>query len=292
MVGLLEQMGGVRVSFFQWMIWGSVAMVGYFIIVFVVLKKMFPADVDHIEGAEQLIRERRASLGPWKTGEINAVVAFTVAVTLWVLPGILSMLYGSAHPILATYNKYFSEAVVAMLAGLLLFLLPTNWAERKFTLSWAEAVKGIDWGTLILFGGGLSLGTMMYGTGLSKWLGDVIVSASGANSEVVIIIVFSLFSLLMSELTSHTAATNMVGPLGITVAISSGFNPVPVAVAIALSSSLGFMLPVSTPPNAIVYGSGYIPITKMIKSGAIIDIIGIVLVTIPLVLYVVKWAGF
>lgn len=292
MVGLLEQMGGVRVSFFQWMMWGSVAMVGYFIIVFVVLKKMFPADVDHIEGAEQLIRERRAGLGPWKTGEINAVVAFTVAVTLWVLPGILSMLYGSAHPILATYNKYFSEAVVAMLAGLLLFLLPTNWAERKFTLSWAEAVKGIDWGTLILFGGGLSLGTMMYGTGLSKWLGDVIVSASGANSEVVIIIVFSLFSLLMSELTSHTAATNMVGPLGITVAISSGFNPVPVAVAIALSSSLGFMLPVSTPPNAIVYGSGYIPITKMIKSGAIIDIIGIVLVTIPLVLYVVKWAGF
>ncbi|WP_425061440.1 SLC13 family permease [Sporomusa carbonis] len=292
MIGLLEQMGGVRVSFFQWMIWGSIAMIAYFGIVFVVLKKMFPADVDHIEGAEQLIRERRANLGPWKAGEINAVIAFTAAVVLWVLPGFLAMIYGAGDPILNTYNKYFSEAVVAMLAGLMLFLLPTNWAERKFTLSWADAVKGIDWGTLILFGGGLSLGGMMYTTGLSKWLGDLIVAATGANSQAVIVTIFAVFSLIMSELTSHTAATNMVGPLGITVAISAGLNPVPVAVAIALSSSLGFMLPVSTPPNAIVYGSGFIPITKMIKSGAIIDLIGIALVTIPLVIYVVKWVGY
>ncbi len=292
MVGLLEQMAGIRVSFFQWMIWGSIAMAGYFILMYIVLKRMFPADVDHIEGAEQLIKERRDSLGPWKAGEINAVIAFVVAVSLWVLPGFLSMIYGAGDPILKAYNKYFSEAVVAMLAGLLLFMLPTNWAERKFTLSWNEAVKGIDWGTLILFGGGLSLGTMMYTTGLSKWVGDVIVSATGANSQVAIVTLFSIFALLMSELTSHTAATNMVGPLGITVAIAAGLNPVPVAVAIALSSSLGFMLPVSTPPNAIVYASGYIPITKMIKSGFIIDLIGIALITIPIVIYVVKWVGY
>lgn len=292
MVGLLEQLGGIRVSFFEWMIWGSIAMVAYFVLVFVVLKKMFPADVDHIEGAEELIRERRASLGSWKAGEINSVIAFSVAVTLWVLPGFLAMIYGTSDPILKTYNKYFSEAVVAMLAGLLLFLLPTNWAERKFTLSWADAVKGIDWGTLILFGGGLSLGGMMYTTGLSKWLGEMIIAATGANSEAVIVATFAVFSLIMSELTSHTAATNMVGPLGITVAISAGLSPVPVAVAIALSSSLGFMLPVSTPPNAIVYGSGFIPITKMIRSGFIIDVIGIAVVTIPLVIYIVKWVGY
>lgn len=174
----------------------------------------------------------------------------------------------------------------------MLFLLPVSWQERKFTITWPEAVKGIDWGTLLLFGGGLSLGTMMYSTGLSKWMGDAIVGATGANSQVTIVIVFSIFSLLMSELTSHTAATNMVGPLGITVAISAGLSPVPVAVGIALASSLGFMLPVSTPPNAIVYGSGFIPITKMIKSGAIIDAIGILVITLPIVLYLVKWVGF
>ena len=291
-VGLLEQVGGVRVSFFQWMIWGSVAMVAYFILAYFVLARMFPADVDHIEGAEKLIRDKRAELGPWTRGEKNSVIAFSVAVTLWILPGILSVLYGSSAEILKTYNKHFSEAVAAMIGGLMLFLLPVSWQERKFTITWPDAVKGIDWGTLILFGGGLSLGTMMYSTGLSKWMGDAIVSATGANSQVTIVIVFSIFSLLMSELTSHTAATNMVGPLGITVAISAGLSPVPVAVGIALASSLGFMLPVSTPPNAIVYGSGFIPITKMIKSGAIIDAIGILVITLPIVLYLVKWVGF
>ena len=292
MVGLLEQLSGVRVSFFEWMIWGSVAMVAYFVLVYIVLWRMFPADVDNIEGAEELIRERRASLGSWTTGERNAVIAFVVAVTLWVLPGILSVIYGSSAPILKTYNKYFSEAVAAMIAGLMLFIMPINWQERKFTLTWPEAVKGIDWGTLILFGGGLSLGTMMFSTGLSKWIGDSLVAATGANSEVSIILVFSILSLLMSELTSHTAATNMVGPLGITVAISAGISPVPVAVGIALASSLGFMLPVSTPPNAIVYGSGFIPIPKMIKSGVIIDAIGMIFLTLPIVLYLVKWVGY
>jgi sodium-dependent dicarboxylate transporter 2/3/5 len=206
-----------------------------------------------------------------------------------VLPGILAIIYGSGAPILKTYSKYFPEAIVAMMAGLLLFIMPTNWSKREFTLQWKDAVKGIDWGTLILFGGGLSLGAMMYSTGLSKWIGDAIVKTTGADSQVAIIAVFAVLSLFMSELTSHTAATNMVGPLGITVAVSAGLNPVPVAVAIALASSLGFMLPVSTPPNAIVYASGLIPITTMIRSGVIIDIIGLAVITIPLVIYVVQW---
>ena len=292
MIGLLEQLGAVKVSFFEWMIWGSAAMVAYFIIVFIVIKNMFPSQVDQIEGAEELIREQRASLGPWRAGEINAVIAFVVAVTLWVLPGFLAMFFGSDHPILSSYNKYLSEAVVAMVAGLMLFLLPTDWSQRQFTLTWPQAVKGIDWGTLVLFGGGLSLGSMMYATGLSKWIGAIIIASTGAQSQLALVSVFAVFSLLMSELTSHTAATNMVGPLGITVALSAGLNPVPVAVAIALASSLGFMLPVSTPPNAIVYASGFIPITKMIKAGFILDVIGIFAITIPIVIYIVRWVGY
>ena len=86
-----------------------------------------------------------------------------------------------------------------------------------------------------------------------------------------------------------TAATNMIGPLAITVAVSAGLSPIPVAVGIALSASLGFMLPVSTPPNAIVYATGYIPITKMLSTGVYIDIIGIGCVTIPLSIYFVTW---
>lgn len=290
MMGFLTQLANVKVTFFQWMIWGSIAMVAYFILVFVILKRMFPADVQRIEGAEELIMERKAALGPLKIGERNAIIAFAIAVFLWVFPGFLAIFFGPTAPILKTFSQHFPEAIAAMMAGLLLFIMPTNWQKREFTLSWKEAVKGIDWGTLILFGGGLSLGAMMYTTGLSKWIGDAIVKSTGANSQLAIVAIFSVMSLFMSELTSHTAATNMVGPLGITAAVSAGLNPVPVAVGIALASSLGFMMPVSTPPNAIVYASGLIPITKMIKSGVIIDLIGISVITIPIVIYVVQWA--
>ena len=156
------------------------------------------------------------------------------------------------------------------------------------TLDWKDAVAGVEWGTLLLFGGGLAIGGMMYATGLSGWIGDQIINFMGGKpSELLLVAVFCVMSLLLSELTSHTAATNMIGPLAIGAAVTAGFSPIPVAVGVALSASLGFMLPVSTPPNAIVYASGYIPITKMIKTGVYIDFIGIAIVTIPVALYLV-----
>ena len=158
------------------------------------------------------------------------------------------------------------------------------------TIEWKDAVAGVEWGTLLLFGGGLAMGGMMYSTGLSAWIGEQIIGMMGGEpSELLLVAIFCVMSLLLSELTSHTAATNMIGPLAIGAAVSAGFSPVPVAVGVALSASLGFMLPVSTPPNAIVYASGYIPITKMIKTGVYIDFIGIAIVTIPIVLYLVNW---
>lgn len=291
MIGFLtEKSPEFSISFFQWMTWGFVAMVVYFIIAYIVLWKMFPADVEHIDGAQDFIRKKVHELGGWTVAQRNTLIAFLVAVILWVTPGILSVIYGNDSTILKSYNKIFPEAVVAMLGGLLLFFLPINKNFSRMTLRWKDAVKGIEWGTLLLFGGGLAMGGMMYSTGLSAWIGDQIVAMMGGQpSEVVFVAVFCVAALLMSELTSHTAAVGMIGPLAVGAALSAGFSPIPVAVGIALSSSLGFMMPVSTPPNAIVYASGYIPITKMIKSGALIDFIGIALVTIPLVLYVVRW---
>lgn len=150
-------------------------------------------------------------------------------------------------------------------------------------------MKGIDWGTLMLFGGGLSMGAMMFSTGLSQWIGEDMKSMMGGHpSEFFFIAVFCVMSLLLSELASHTAAVNLMGTIAISTALSLGFNPIPVAVGVAMASSLGFMMPVSTPPNAIVYASGYVPITKMFKSGLIIDILGIFLITIPIVMWLVK----
>lgn len=290
MLGFLDSLSGIHVSFFQWMVWGFVAMVLYFVIAYVVLWRMFPADVSHINGAQDFIRGKVNELGHWTRAQKNTLFAFLVAVVLWVTPGIIGIVDGSESELLKEYNRHFPEAAAAMIGALLLFFLPVDKGWGKMTLQWKEAVKGVEWGTLLLFGGGLAMGGMMYSTGLSEWVGQQIITALGGEpSELLFVAVFCVMALLLSELTSHTAATNMIGPLAIGAAVSAGFSPIPVAVGVALSSSLGFMLPVSTPPNAIVYASGYIPITKMIKTGVYIDFIGIAFVTIPIVLYLVGW---
>lgn len=289
MLGFLDQMENIHISFFSWMVWGFVAMVCYFVITYIVLWRLFPADINHIEGARELIAEKVRGLGKWTLAQKNTLFAFLVAVVLWVTPGVLSLCFGTDSEILKTYNSILPESAVAMVGALLLFFMPIDRKLHKTTLSWREAVMGIEWGTLLLFGGGLAMGGMMYSTGLSAWIGQLIIESLGGNPpEFVFVAVFCVMALLLSELTSHTAATNMIGPLAIGAAVSAGFSPIPVAVGVALSSSLGFMLPVSTPPNAIVYSSGYVPITKMIKTGVYIDFIGIFCITIPVVLYLVE----
>ena len=291
MLGFLDQLApdAPKISFFDWMTWGTVAMVIYFIIASVVLWRMFPADVEHIEGAQTFIRDYRRSLGKWTRAQKNTLFAFCVAVALWVAPSALTLIHGSESDIMAFYDSHLPEAVGGMVGALLLFLLPTDLKSWKMTMSWKDGTEGVEWGTLLLFGGGLSMGSMMFSTGLSNWLGTGIRDVMGGNpSEWVFVGVFCIVALLLSEVTSHTASTNLIGSIAISAAVSSGFSPIPVAIGIALSSSLGFMMPVSTPPNAIVYASGYVPITKMIKSGVIIDIIGILFVTIPVAVLFAK----
>ena len=257
---------------------------------------MFPADVKHIEGAQDFIQERVKGLGKWTRAQKNTLFAFIVAVTLWVLPGVLSAIQNIAPEaldadIVKTYNKYFPEAIAAMIGGLLLFLMPVNLkkGEVQMTLDWKEGVAGVEWGTLLLFGGGLAIGGMVFSTGLSQWIGESLIGLMGGEpSELTFVTLFAVTSLLLSELTSNTAVANLMGPIAIATAVSLGFSPLPVCVAMALCTSLAFMLPVSTPPNAIVYASGYILITKMIKAGIILDIIGVFLITIPIVMLLVK----
>ena len=292
MLGFLDSMAPTapKVSFFQWMIWGFVAMACYFLIAYFILWRMFPADVKHIVGADKFIKENVKALGKWTRAQKNTLIAFGVAVVLWVAPSVLSIIYGSDSEAMTFYDSHFPEAIAAMVGGLLLFFLPVNLKEGKMTMTWKEGVEGIEWGTLLLFGGGLAMGGMMYTTGLSAWVGNGLKDLLGSHpNEWLFVAVFSVTALLMSEVTSHTASINLIGPIAISVAVSEGFSPIPVAVAVALSSSLGFMMPVSTPPNAIVYASGYVPITKMIKSGVLIDIFGILLVTIPVVMLLVKY---
>ena len=291
MLGFLDQLApdAPSVSFFQWMTWGAVAMVCYFGVAYFVLWRMFPADVSHIEGAREFISSHLAELGKWTRGQKNTLLAFAVAVTLWVAPSVLSLVQAPDSPLMEFYASHFPEGIAALVGGLLLFFLPVDLKKGKMTMTWKEGMEGIEWGTLLLFGGGLALGGLMYTTGLSDWIGGGIKALMGGHpSEGLFVAVFCASALLLAEFTSHTAAINLMGTIAIGTAISLGFSPVPVAVGIALASSLGFMMPVSTPPNAIIYASGYVPITKMIKSGFVIDVIGIVAITVPIVMLIVK----
>jgi len=183
------------------------------------------------------------------------------------------MFLGNNSIIAKWYEGHIPEAVAALIGAVLLFILPTNWKTKEFTFNWKEAAC-IDWGTIILFGGGLSLGALMFSTGLANALGQWLFSITGAKSLWAITATAIALGIVISEFTSNTASANTVIPIMISLSLAAGVNPLPPAIGACLGASYGFMLPVSTPPNAIVYGSGMVPITKMIRAGIIFDIVG------------------
>jgi sodium-dependent dicarboxylate transporter 2/3/5 len=226
-----------------------------------------------IAGSREWVRRELAALGPWSRGQKNAMAAFLVTVCLWVIPGFLAVFGGSASPAARWYGGHLPEAAAALIGAALLFLLPVDWQKREFTISWRQAAD-IDWGTLLLFGGGLSLGNLMFSTRLADHIGQGLLRFSGAESLWGITAAAIFIAIIASETTSNTAAANMVVPVVICLALAAGVNPVPPALGAILGCSWGFMLPVSTPPNAIVYGSGLVPIVKMIRAGFIFDVLG------------------
>lgn len=208
---------------------------------------------------------------PWHPAERNTLIAFLTAVTSWILPGLAALVGGESSPAARTLAALFPEAVVALLAAVFLFVLPVDWQLRQFTATWATATR-IDWGTLLLFGGRLSLGGAMMRTGLAQALGGLLVEATHARSPTTLTFLFGVAAIFMTETTSNTAAAAMLLPLAIASAQTAGVSPVPPAAAISLGCSMAFMLPVATPPNAIVYGSGWVPTRAMVAYGVLMNL--------------------
>jgi sodium-dependent dicarboxylate transporter 2/3/5 len=248
-----------------------------FVALCVILIALNRPEIKRVSGAGEYIAEERRKLGSLSKGERNTLIAFGAAVLLWILPGVVGLIYGDASETYATVYERLNEGVVAIIAAGLLFVLPIDWAQRKFTLSWREAVQ-IDWGTILLFGAGIALGSLLESTGLAEVMGDSLAGSLGFSSLLAITILSSIIAIVISETTSNTASVTIVVPIVIPIAQSAGVSPVIPALAAVFAASYGFMLPVSTPPNAIVYGSGMIPITRMIRSGVVFDIIGLVLI--------------
>ena len=162
--------------------------------------------------------------------------------------------------------------------ALLLFLLPSGAPDRARILD-AGVLRRIDWGTLLLFGGGLSLGAMMFESGLARALGEAIFAAMPISGTFGIVLAATLMAVVVSELTSNTASASLVVPVVLALAQAAGVDPVKPALAATVACSFGFMLPVSTPPNALVFGTGRVKITEMIVYGVALDVAGVLLVS-------------
>ncbi|MCS6859451.1 MAG: SLC13 family permease [Abditibacteriales bacterium] len=302
-IGLIRQWAGVDINFFQWMAIGVPLCAVMYLALFGLLYWLHPAEAaprrDHrgsaeipparadrmsaLQGTEMMryLQKERESLGGWTRGQVNTLIAFGVAVVLWMAPGALALALGKNHVWVKWAEAHLPEGIVALLAACLLFALPTNRREGAFTLTWQEATR-IDWGTILLFGGGMSLGGLMFSTGVADAIGRSVTSLTGAQSLWGLTAAAIALGILVSETTSNTASANMIIPVVIALAKAANVNPVPPALGACLGASYGFMLPVSTPPNAIVYGSGLVPIPKMVRAGVIFDLCGFLLIWLGL----------
>ena len=273
---LLEQETGEPITFFEWFVTALPIVIIMFVAVVVIVLLFNKPELKHVDGVEEYVSDKRRKLGPLSRGEKNTLWVLGFALFFWFFPGMVGLVAGDDSDAYAQVVETANEGTVAIVAAALLFLLPVDWAKRRFTLTWNEAV-GIDWGTVILFASGITFGSLLAETELAATIGESISDSLGVSSLIGITAVSVIIAVIISETTSNTASAAIVVPIAISISVASNVDPTIPALAAIFGANYGFMLPVSTPPNAIVYSSGYLPITRMIKTGAVFDVIGAVL---------------
>jgi sodium-dependent dicarboxylate transporter 2/3/5 len=274
-LGFIRQLTGTEFPFFTWMMIGVPTVIIMLFAVFAVFRgagKGVHGGMAESAGMLEREHERR---GSWSTGEKSTVIAFTITAFLWILPGVLALVYGDNSPQYKAMTARVPEGVAALIGACLLFVLPGN--QRGRAITWKEAAK-IDWGIVLLYGGGFALGVLSFKTGLAENLGRGLLGYLPSSGGTVLLIASTIMAVALSEVTSNTASANMIVPVVISIARAAGVDPVEPAMGATLGASLGFMLPVSTPCNAIVYGSGYIPLKSMMRYGIVVDVVGVVVV--------------
>lgn len=276
LAAFLESTYNEPIGFGQWMLLGVPLVVVFLAITWLVLTYLvFPIKLKEIPGGRALIREELARLGPVSRGERTVFVVFMTTATLWVTRSFL-LQWGWLVDTLP-FLKYLTDEGIAMIAAISLFAIPVSAKRGVFALDWETAVK-LPWGVLLLFGGGLSLAAAVKTTGLDAYLGSQVGAIEGVPTILLIAILVTLV-IFLTELTSNTATAATFLPILGGVAVGLGIDPLLLCIPAAIAASCAFMLPVATPPNAIVYGSGHVRITQMVKAGFVLNLIGIALVT-------------
>jgi len=267
MAGMLEKQAGITISFFDWMLFALPLATVFLIITWFYLSyKISASKLENQIGSKEIIQQQLSKLAPMSYEEKCVSVIFFCVCLSWILRGFINWEWLST----------IKDATIGIIGAIILFVVP---AKNKNTrlMDW-ETTKKLPWGILILFGGGFALASGFEQTELTTWMATKFTLLEGTS---LYIIIFSIvfFVIFLTEITSNTATATLLIPIMIALSSSLNQSPLLLSIAVAVATSYAFMLPVATPPNAIVFASGRVPIQKMAKTGFWLNIIGSGLIT-------------
>ncbi len=255
----------VQIGFGQWMLLGLPLSIGMLVFIWWSLTR----GGFRLAGGDSrgLLEKEMAALGPMSRAEKMVAVVFVLAAAAWIF-----------QPLLADYIDGVNDTSIAMAAAIALFLIPVDLHKRVFLMDWEQANKA-PWGVLLLFGGGLSLAGVIGASGLAEWIASSLGAFDALPLLAMIALVVTVI-IFLTEITSNTATAAAFLPLLGALAVAQGLPPEMLAIPAAIAASCAFMMPVATPPNAIVFGTGQMHIQSMIKAGFAINLFGVMLVTL------------
>jgi solute carrier family 13 (sodium-dependent dicarboxylate transporter), member 2/3/5 len=265
---------GVEIGFAEWMLIGiPLVIVALPIAWFLLTRVLFRIGIRELPGGQEMVRTELEALGGLSREEMLVGAITALAAAGWMI-----------RPLLDDVVPGISDAGIAVTAGVLLFLIPSSRGDRDRTLDWTHAER-LPWGVLVLFGGGLALADGIQQSGLAIWIGSSLEGLRDLPPYALVLIVTTLL-VILTELASNTAIAATLLPIVGSLAIGIGANPMLLAVPTALGASCGFALPVGTPPNAMVFGTGRMRVADMVRAGVVLDVVMIVLVTIATLIWV------
>jgi sodium-dependent dicarboxylate transporter 2/3/5 len=275
LMGFMAENYDIEISFARWMLVGiPVSFVMLPIAWFALTRFLYPCHIPASEAVQHHLHELREELGAMSTAERRVAAIFVLLIFSWMFRLPVTAWLGVSG---------VSDAGIVMTAAILLFILPSGDATQPRLMTW-EYVSRLPWGVLILFGGGLSLAAAVSGSGLALWLGEQLAPLNAWGTAVLVVASVALV-IFLTELTSNLATTATLLPVMGAIAVQAGVPPIVLTVPITIAASCAFMLPVATPPNAIVFSTGAISIPQMVRAGVFLNLIGIVIVsTVALVL--------
>ena len=266
----MQETYGTEIDFSRWMLVGLPLSAMMLPLAWLILTRFaFKVDFKTSDEGKAALRQLKEELGAITVPEKRVATVFVLMAATWVLRPLLVTLPGLSA---------LDDSGIAMAGGIALFLIPSGEKSDPLLLRWTYAER-LPWSVLILFGGGLTLASAVTRTGLAEWLGGSL-QTIGALPLFALVIVAATMIIFLTELTSNIATTATFLPVVGAIAIESGYDPIVLAVPVTLAASCAFMLPVATPPNAIVFGSGMLTIPKMVRAGMMLNIVGIFLVSI------------